>query len=220
MAFVTFGKNPQVLFPLRGEAGRPAAGPRSPGCSAGRGRQLAHTAGRQRCSLRRRPRAAVVPAPLPVHSSLRPQPPGSAWDSSSGASGHNQIIQTIIIPSVSLSSLPPTRPLMTQCHIQVVTRSLDVMYQCNLEARSCQEDFNRTFHLLMARTVEKPLTTQSYAPTPAKNAISLEERGTGCPPDISAFTRVRLQLQSSSSWAALNARSLEDSVQSLCVHLI
>lgn len=59
-----------------------------------------------------KPSAAVVPALLPRHTapsgSRKDQPPGSAWDSSSGASGHDQIIQIIIISSVSLSPLPLT----------------------------------------------------------------------------------------------------------------
>lgn len=85
-----------------------------------------------------------------------------------------------------------------------------------LETRSCQEPFNSTFHLYVSTVVEKPLTTQSYAPAPAKNATS---PGHGVP---SGYLGIHTGTASTPKLlsGALNARSLEESMHSLCIHLI
>lgn len=98
----------------------------APACLVSRAASGAHSGSK--------PSAAAVPALLPRHTApscrRQDQPPGSAWDSTSGAIGHDQIMQTIIISSVPISPYS-TRSLMMQCHIQVVTWSLDVTYQSN-----------------------------------------------------------------------------------------
>lgn len=62
----------------------------------------------------------------------RDQPQGSARDSSSGASGQDQMIHCYYSYCLSVPTSPYSpQSLMTQCHIQVVTWSLGVMYQSN-----------------------------------------------------------------------------------------
>lgn len=88
---------------------------------------------------------------------------------------------------------------------------------CSLETRSCQEPSNRTFHLYVSTVVEKPLTTQSYAPAPAKNATS---PGHGVPSGYLAIHTGTASTPKQLLSGALNARSLEESMHSLCIHLI
>lgn len=78
-----------------------------------------------------KPTAAAPWAPAPP-GRRRDQPQGSARDSSSGAGGHDQMIHCYYSYCLSVPTSPYSpQSLMTQCHIQVVTWSLGVMYQSN-----------------------------------------------------------------------------------------
>lgn len=105
-------KNPHSCFPFLETERSPALGirPLGPECCDALPSSW-HTSWAVRAGSGSHASAAAVPAPLPGHRApsgrRKDQPPGSAQDSSSGASGHDQIIHTIIMPSASLSPFPP-----------------------------------------------------------------------------------------------------------------